>query len=274
MFFVPFAAATTARGGAPLMKAYVFSQATNAWTGPLVFNGDPISGVVSTAHHLWTGIYDDVFSSGRVTTERKTGTVLDIADGSWSNTLATTADPLTVTLATAGAIQRGSGISQTISGTTYYTKISAVNGDGTYTVAETVPWANGTCTIWDPYEVEIQFLPEGEPASRKVLTRLVTLYKPESFANLFGVTTVYTDQMQAELEIATPYAGFGSTPFGVGPFGNPAPMLVDSNPIAPQWVNAGQFFVGFKLDEAWASFKMQGIGMQLEGASAPTGRGG
>jgi hypothetical protein len=273
MFFFPFEAATTARGGVPLMKAFAYSTATNSWTGPLEFNETPVSGVVSTGHQLWLGAYDSVFSQGRVTEERKTDSYLDVAEASWSNTLATTADPYTISLATAGAIQIGTGISQVIGGLTYRTKVSAVLGGGLYEVEELISWANGACTIYDPFEVEVQFLPEGSPGSRKMLSRLATLYKPESFSNFFGLTTLETDQMQAELEIDTPFEGFGLTPFGTGPFGNPAPMVVDANPVSAAWVNAGQFFPGFKLDEVWCQMRLQGLGMQIEGASGPVGRG-
>lgn len=266
MFYVPVAAATAATGGAPTLQAYCYSQATNAWTK---FNHEAISGIVTTSHRLWTGIYDSVFSQGRVTEERKTGTYLDIADAQWSNTLTTTANPYVVQLATPGAIQQGSGISQG----NYFTKVTAVLGGSLYQVAELVPWSNGACTIYDPYPVEVQFLPAGEPGARKVLTRLFTLYKPEEFSNLFGVATLFTDQIQSELEIPAPFPGFGSTAFGMGSFGNPSPMVLDSNPISPKWVNAGQFFPGFKLNEVWAQFQIQGLGMQVDTAAAPAGRG-
>lgn len=273
MFFVPVAAASSATGGAPQLQAYCYCEATNAWTGPLAFNEQPVSGLVSTGHKLWLGAYDSVFAQGRITSERKTGGYLDIAEAEWSNVLTITADPKVVQLATAGSLRKGSGVSQTIGGTLYRTKISAVNTDGSYTLAETVPWVNGACTVYDPYPVEAQFLPEGTPGHRKALTRLFTLYKPKAFSNLFGRTTLETDQVQAELEIDTPAPGFGSTPFGSGAFGNPSPMVIDSNPIRAQWVNAAQFFPGYKLDEVWCQMKLQGMGMKIDTAEAPAGRG-
>lgn len=272
MFFVPFEEASVALGGAPLMKAWVFSAATGAWTGPLVFGGTPISGIVSSAKKLWLGLFDDVFSEAKLTSERKTGSYLDIADADWANALTTTAAPLVVELALAGDIRRGTGISQNVSGTVYRTKVVEVLGDDLYEVAETVPWQDGPCTIYDPYEVEVQFQPEGTPGARKSLTRLITLWRPRSFSNYFGVTTLETDQIQQELEIDTPSIGYGLGPYGQGSYGNPTPMVVDTNPISAKWVNAGQFFVGFKTDEVWCQLKLQGLGMRIEGASAPVGR--
>lgn len=276
MFFVPFAAATSGLGGAPLMQAWCYSQATNAWTGPLYVPGSTIiSGVVSTSHLLYEGIFDGRFSAGRITSERKTDSYLDVADAAWPAVLATTGNPLVVQLLTTGAglIQKGSGLSQVIGGTTYRTKVSAALGANLYQVSELVPWADGGCTIYDSFPVEVQFTPEGSPGSRKVLTRLFTLYKPLAFANYFGVTTLETDQMPAELEIATPAVGYGMRPYGVGPYGDPSPQVVDSNPIDPKWVSAGQFYPGMKFDEVWLTLKLQGLGMSIEGATAPVGRG-
>lgn len=268
MFFLPVSQASSTYGGAPLIEAYAYSTATNAWTGPLIFDGTAISGVVRTSHKLALGLFDATFATGRITSERKTGTYLDIADADWANTLTVTSDPLVIQLATAGALQAGSGVGQG----QWLTKISAVLGGGLYQVEETIPWVNGACTTYDPFLIEVQFLPEGTPGARKALQRLLSLYQPDSFQNSFGLTTLFTDQMQDLLEISTPKVGYGLNPYGTTPYGDPAPMVVDVNPIEAKWATAGQFFPGFKLNEVWPKFRLQGVGMRIEGASAPVGR--
>lgn len=263
MFYVPVGLDST---GAPILEAFCYSNATSAWTR---FNYDANCAVVTSDHHLYAGINDTVFGRGRVTVERKTGTYLDKADADWSNTLTTTANPLVVQLATAGAIVQGTGITQG----NIRTKVAAVLGGGLYQLAETFPWANGACTISDPFPVELQFLPTGDPITRKVLTRLANFFRESSFANYFGVTTIKTDQVQAQHAIAVPSKGFGSNPFGQPGFGDKTPLVVDTNPISPKYVNAAQFYFGLKFAEAWLSMRSQGIAAMLDSATAPVGRG-
>jgi hypothetical protein len=82
-----------------------------------------------------------------------------------------------------------------------------------------------------------------------------------------------TDQIQAELEIDTPSLGFGSTPFGQGPFGNPSPLVVDVNPIDSKWANAAQFFLGLTVPVAYSKLKLEGFAVHLETQDGPAGRG-
>lgn len=275
MFFIPVDFDTS--DGSFVMAAFCYSAATNAWT---YVAHDALCGLVSTSHHLWTGINEkEVFpllQPGRLTKERKTATYLDIADAQWSVTLATTADPLVVSLSSAASataisvIRKGFGISQLGQ---YFTKVEEVLGGGLFRLAEEQPWLDTTATVYASYPVEAQFLPSGTPGSRKVLSRLFTLFKPESFTNLYGVTTLFTDQTQNELEIDSPSLGYGLTPYGQGSYGDPSPMVHDSNPPNAKYTNAGQFFPGMKFDEVWISFKLQGVGMQISSSDAPVGRG-
>ncbi len=113
----------------------------------------------------------------------------------------------------------------------------------------------------------------GSPSSRKTLTRLAWVFKPEWFETYTGLSTVQTDQIQAELEIETPFVGFGLSSFGTAPFGDPTPLVVDVNPIDAKWTNAAEFFPGFKFHEVWPKFKLQGFVPLLETQGAPAGRG-
>lgn len=285
MFYVPVGTQADRVGIA--IEAWCYSLATNAWTR---FNAQATSGLVTTAHRLWLGQYSNITAAGILSEERKGNTpdYLDKSDELWSNTITATSvngNPLLIKLGTTGSLDgrvvvgRGFGIGQGL----FLSKIAAHRTDisaDCYEVSEVVPWNVAACYMWTPYRVEIQFLPTGEPTTRKTLTRLSTFYKPgsnnrgtEAFSNYFGVTTIFTDQIQAEAEIPTPFLGFGLTPFGQGPFGNPSPMVVDTNPIGPQWTNAAQFYPGFVLDEVWVGFKLQGVALHLATATGPVGRG-
>lgn len=268
MFFVP--VDTDTDTGLPVLEAYCYNNATQAWTGPLY--SEIYSGVVGlSSNKLYLGEWDSTFSTGRVTEERKTQTVLDYAGQSFSNTISAVdvgGDEFVITLASTTGVAVGDGISQG----NWRTRIAAIDGSDV-TLYESVPFTTASCTIYRAYPVSIQFQPAGSPSSRKTLSRLSLLFKPEWFENVAGLTTVLTDQIQAVDEIETTFPGFGSTSFGVGPFGNPTPLSVDVNPIDPLWTNAAQFFVGFELNEAWPKLRLQGYVATLETAAAPAGRG-
>lgn len=279
MFYVPVSGTD---GVSVTMQAFCYSAATNAWTK---FNAAALSGIVTADHHLWLGIYDTLFKAPRLTEERKTQTYLDIADGQFpmdviaypvngDATLIQLNDPADSPVLVLSSLTQGFGLTQL----GWATKIAAVRSDigpGVFQLSEVAPWQTGVRAIqvYQPYPVEIQYLPAGSPASRQVLTRLAEFFKPGAFSNYFGVTTLETDQIQAELQIPTPFLGFGLTPFGTGPFGNPTPQVVDVNPIDPKWVNAAQYFIGFALNEVWCQFKLQGVYSLIERAAGPTGRG-
>ena len=67
--------------------------------------------------------------------------------------------------------------------------------------------------------------------------------------------------------------GFGLTPFGQGPLGNPAPMVVDVNPLDAKWTNAAQFVLGFETSEVWVKLKLQGFSAGIDTQDGPAGRG-
>ena len=114
----------------------------------------------------------------------------------------------------------------------------------------------------------------GNLYNSKVLTRITTIFKPDSMTNVLGVTTVETDQAQYQLEIPTPSYGYGYTPFGQGNAGTPCPQVVDINPIANTHTVAGQYFVGMKFNEVWLKLKLQGIELYVDTQKGPTSRGG
>jgi hypothetical protein len=269
MFFVPFA--VSAVTGRPELKAWSYNNATQAWTGPLYLAGETFSGITSPSEgKLKLGTFSATWN-GLITTERKTMTVLDMADRDFSATISAVdvgGDPLVVTVSVVTDIEAGDGISQ--SG--WSTKIRSVDGNN-LTLYEEVPFTAAVCTIYKHYDVTLQFQPTGSPSSRKTLTRLTWLAKPEHFESFSGNTLLLTDAIQADLEIATPSVGFGSNPFGTGPFGDPTPLAIDVNPVNPKWANAAQFFVGFETSEVWVKLKLQGYAATLETASAPAGRG-
>ncbi len=222
---------------------------------------------------LALGVYDDEFNTGRTTVERKgeEPEYLNYADADFSKTISAVdvgGDPLVVTLTNMTDVEAGDGIGQGV----WKTRIASVDGFNV-TLYEDVPFTATTCTLYKHYNVALQFLPSGSPTSRKTLTRLTWLAKPEWFESVTGTTTLLTDQVQANDEVPTPFVGFGSTPFGVGPFGNPTPMSIDVNPLDQQWTTAAQFFPGFTLAEAWPKLKLQGFAALIETQAGPAGRG-
>lgn len=258
-----------------VLKAFVYSYATEAWT---TSTAPALCGVVGIDNLLYLGapgISEGLIA--HITQERKSYTYNDIADGNFSaNILAVIRNPQggpdIIELDTK-IPQRGDGITQGI----WRTKIVAHRtdlGDFHYEVLEQIPWLTSGCSIYQAFPVEIQFLPMGNLMSAKVLTSISSSYKPESFANAFGVTTVWTDQAQWELEIPTSSYGFGFTPFGEGTFGNPCPMTINVSQIANSHSVASQFYVGMKFNEVWMKFKCQGFGLELSNQQAPIGRGG
>ncbi len=268
LFFVPF---SVDADGRPLLKAWCFNNATNAWTGPLYGRG-AFSGVASlTAGKLALGVFDEEFSTGRVTLERKGNGYMDYADADFSNSITAIdvgGDPLVVTLNSVVDVEAGDGIEQG----NYRTKIASIDGNDV-TLYEEVPFLATTCSIYKHYNVSLSFLPTGNPSARKTLTRLSWLAKPEWFASLTGKTTLLTDACQANNEIDTPFVGFGLNPFGAGVFGDPSPMVVDVNPLDAKWSTAAQFFPGMTISEAWPKLKLQGFSAMIDQSSGPAGRG-
>ncbi len=273
MFYMPVEAEADRLYGVRL-EAFCYCLATDSWTR---FNAQALCGVVTEQPRLWLGVQDVVHPAGRLLQERKGSlpTYLDMADADWTSSItAYSLATRTVTLSDAAGVRKGSGISQSVGGIIYRTKISGTTANPlVFTVAESCPFAVAACTIYDPYPVSIRFLPIGNPASRKVLERLNLFYKENQYCNFYGKLTLATDQVQEDTEIAAPFLGFGLTPFGQGQFGNPSPLIVDTNPVGAQWVNAAQFFPGFELEEVWAKFKLQGVYSLMDSASGPAGRG-
>jgi len=277
MFFVPVEISdeTTASGALlPLLRAYCYNNATETWT---VYAYAALSGVVSAvANKLALGNYDYVWNTSRVTLERKGGGYLDAADADFSVTISnSTTDSQgrrVVRFASATDIETGDGITQA----GFRTKIKTEREDlGTrwFELYENVPLVAGSATIFKHYDVEVLFQPTGHPTSRKTLTRLSFLFKPEQYEAFAGKALVMTDQIQAELEIASPFKGFGLNPFGQGPFGDPSPLVVDINPTGAKWASAAQFFVGFRLSEVWPKFRLQGYTATVITQDGPVGRG-
>jgi hypothetical protein len=298
MFFVPFGPGT-GQGGSPMLNAYCYSLATNAWTGPLYINNATItSGLVPTNKLLNLGIFDTLSAQGRLTIERK-GTpptpFFGLADPPDYLRVADAQRPINITavvtgtgssgdvltLSSIGGIGVGSGLTQgSVAGfSLVMSKVVALRSDISPTSVQVADQAAGftvaAALVFDPYTVLPQFLPQGgDPAVRKALTRITTIFKLGSFVNQQAAITVSTDQVQDELDIKAPFNGFGLNPFGVGPFGDPPPMVVDTTPNDPKWVNAGQFRVGLRLNEVWATMRLQGMALKLDSADGPVGRGG
>ena len=273
-FYVPNGDETLSNG-LPEMIAYAYNNATQAWTGPLTPNA--FCGVVSPSQNkLFLGEYDEIFSTGRVLRENKTGRIVDYADQSFTASISEIdvgGNPLVIRFADSTGIEAGDGVTQSTWGTRIASERTDL-GARYFELYESVPFTVASCSVSKHYDVVVQFQPMGNPSARKTLKALAWAFKPGWFNNVGGVTLLATDQVQADLEMATPSPGFGSTPFGVGPFGDPSPMVVDVNPIKAKWVNAAQYFVGFSLSEVWSRFKMQGVVLQLEQASGPVARGG
>lgn len=282
MFFVPFEFSVSDAGDRPILRAWCFNNATNAWTGPLYY--DALSGVVTDVDggtrqpRLYLGLYDNDFSTSRITIERNGQqpaykNYLDVATTTSITEVDVGGDPLVIRLASTTGLAADDLISQ---GSTRYATISAIRADlgtGYVEVYEDVPFTVGAVAVAKHYDVTLQFQPQGNPTARKTLSRLAWLFKPDWFASLSSKTLLATDQIQADAEIATTFGGFGWGGFGGEPFGDPSPLVVDINPPPPSHTNAAQFFLGFTMPVAWSKLKLQGFSMTLETASAPVGRG-
>lgn len=272
MFFVPVALDDDDR---PVLRAYCYNNATDSWTRYMY---EAFSGIVGpSVNKLFLGTYDAPWATARITQERKGNGHLDTADEQFSNTVATsthdTEGNRIIRLASGNDVEAGDGITQG----DFRTKIKAIRTDlgiRWFELWEDVPLTAAACVIYKHFEVKPMYQPIGAPTSRKSLPRFSWLFKPGHYAALGGKSLVMTDQIQAEKEIpCVAGRGFGLTPFGEGPFGDPTPMVVDINPIDPKWSNAAQFFVGFLLDEVWVKFKLQGLTATLNTQDAAAGRG-
>lgn len=272
MFFVPVGELDDAIR--PVLQAFCFSQATNAWTGPLEFNELPYCGLVdSMTRKLLLGVYDTENATSRVTVERKGSTpaYLDKADADRDGTISVVevdGNPLYVQFLLPVAI--GTGVQQ---GQWRSKVVRYVHSTNVYELADAVPWEVGACTLFEPYPVDLAWQPQGSPTARKTLTRLSNYFQPGGYGSVLANVTLETDQLQAVTNIAAPALGFGRSSFGIGPFGDPSPLVVDTNPPAAPWANAAQFFPGIAFEEVWCAFRIQGVGLKLDGVEAPVGRG-
>ncbi len=268
MFFVPMGINEDSE--LPELRAFAYNNATQSWSGPLYLaDSNAFSGIVSlTADRLLLGVYDYAWDTGRVTLERKARTYLDYADASFSGTISAVSSATVVTLANVTDVAAGDGISQG----DWATRIESVDGNEV-TLYEAMPFTAAACTIYKHYDWLVQFQPMGSPSSRKTLTRMTWLFKPEWFASLTAKSLLMTDQIQANNETAMASRGFGLNPFGQGPFGDPSPMAVDVNPLNAKWTSAAQFFPGMSTSEVWCKVRMQGVALMLDTATAPGNRG-
>lgn len=282
MFYVPVA---EDGNGAPILKAFSYSNATQSWTN---YNKAAFSGLVMPDRKLYLGVNDSTWGTTRILKERK-GSVpsyLDKADEQWAVTIT---EVRTINLggvlhycvqfADETGIGVGDGFTQLdfahSTSTVFRHKIKLLRPDlgyGWTEVYENTEGLSGNTTqMHKHYDVEAQFLPTGDPVRRKSLSRLTWVMKLDSFANYAGKTTVFSDQQQAEQEIATSYTGFGLSGFGAGGFGQASPLAVDVNPINAS--DGAQFFFGYKTSEVWVKMRLEGYGAQIDGASGPAGRG-
>lgn len=278
LFFVPF----ELDGATPVLRAWCYNNATQSWTGPLYTYA--FGGTVSSTDsgfldkRLYLGVYDDAFATTRITKERNGNApeYLNYVDGVIVTSITVVAQDsqgvTVVRLASTTGVETGDLLGQ---GTNYLTPIVMRPDLGPTWVEplEEIPWTVDVVGVAKHYDVTVQFQPQGNPSARKTLTRLAWLFKPEWFCSPSAQTLLATDQIQADLEIATPFKGFGSNPFGSAPFGDPTPLVVDVNPIAAKWANAAQFFPGFTMPVACSKLKLQGFVLRLETQDAPVGRG-
>ena len=260
-FYVPNGEQTLGNG-LPEMIAFAYNNATQAWTGPLTPNA--FSGVVNTStNKLVLGVYDDVRATGRTFLERKTGTHYDYAGPAFTAQLTEInvgGNPRVVRFADDTDIEVGDGFIKLA----FRSRIIAERTDlgaRYFELGETgtLSLTPSSCVIDKAIPFAVQFQPIGNPSVRKTVSRLAYLFKPGEFASVLGNAIIATDQIQADLSVRTVYKGFGSTPFGTGPFGNPTPLVVDLNTNDAKWTNAAQYFPGFVLQEAWPKFKLQGV---------------
>lgn len=274
MFFIPVGIDPVLES--PIMAAYAFSYpAVDAWT---FLDQWAYGGVVTAERHLWLSQYEPKYPTADnswLTRERKDVTVYDKADFSWAANItaviANPGGPDIIELDTSAA-EAGDGITQGI----WQTKIVAHRTDlglFHYEVAEQIPWALAACTLYKAFLFQVQFQPFGESWDRKSLTRLAYLFKPGEYSSLFGQISILTNDVQSETYVDMPSPGYGLQAFGSFPFGSPTLQEIDCNPIPQQVQIAAQHFLGFKLNEVWARFKLQGIGAVIDTATGPAGRG-
>jgi hypothetical protein len=292
LFFVPFSFTVDDGPDRPIMRAWCYNSATQAWTGPLY--SDAFSGCViidgentqdGKHYELTLGVYDGPWVTSRITSERAV-TSLDsettlYADESFAVTISevnVNGDPLFVRLSSMTDIEAGDGLAQAVSfsGVQRFSNIRSIREDvgaGVVELYEEQPFIATAAFALKHYDATVQFQPHGSPSLRKTLTRLAWLFKPSWFSSLACQTLVATDQIQADKEILTQGLGFGMMPFGATPFGDPSPLVVDVNPNDAKWTNASQFFVGMSLPVCLSRFKLQGVVMRTETADGPNARG-
>jgi hypothetical protein len=170
----------------------------------------------------------------------------------------------------------GDGFEQTAGGDIWRTKIIAKRPDvdvRTYELldgSETEPWVSGACRIYKAFGIEGQFLPVGDPASRKSASSLVLLFKRDGYETALGVATALTSEVQAEVEVSIPTLGFGLGGFGVLAFGDPSPIARNVSPFSPS--DAAQYFIGIKSTEVWRKMLFEGFSLALTEATGPAGR--
>lgn len=282
LFFVPFDFDVDGIGGedVPVMRAWCYNNATQSWTGPLyryVFGGT----VSSTEDgfldkRLYLGVWDASFGTTRITLERN-GQVPEYknyVDGSIVTSIAEVDEDsqgvTVVRLASAIGVENWDLLAQSS-----VTPIVLRPDLGPTWVQplEDATWTVAACAVSKHYDATVQFQPQGAPSSRKTLTRLAWLFKPEWFQSPAAKTLLATDQCQGDAEIDTTFVGFGSHPFGEGPFGDPSPLVVDVNPLPGSHTNAAQYFPGFTMPVAWSKMKLQGFVLRLDTVDGPVGRG-
>lgn len=298
LLFVPFDFLVDDGPDRPILRAWCYCEATQAWTGPLY--SDVFSGVVSRgldgvlAHpRLELGAYLAALSTGLLTRERRdnSGSSLsqfDYADYYLPVTITGVnvgGDPLIVTLSSVANVEEGDlllRIASVSPAVTRYSTVVALRPDISATAVElcdSQAWTTGSAFLAKHYTAIVQLQPQGNPTARKTLTRLTWLFKPENYVTSNASTTIETDQIQAVLDVPSPFVGFGSATnaagggFGVTPFGDPTPLVYDVNPIDAKWANAGQFFLGLDFPVCGSIFKLEGFSVRLETADGPTGRG-
>lgn len=295
MFFVPFSFETDAGPSGddlPLLRAWCYNEATQAWTGPLysfAFGGYATRFFDDDGQPLLAlGVLDTAWSTTRLTLERRPSlTAVESADAVFTVSISAVAvdgDPLLVELSDMTDVAAGDALAQgvTSAGIARLSTIKALRPDVSATCVElyeTRSWTVASAFIAKHFEATLQFQPQGNPTARKTLTRLTWLFKPEWFQSPNAQTLVLTDQCQADNEILTAFNGFGlattasGAGFGETPFGDPTPMVLDVNPLGQKWTNAGQFFLGLSMRVCLSKFKLEGFSLRLESQDGPTGRG-
>lgn len=236
---------------------WVYNFLTQCWTNwPLTATAGIVS--LQPDDHLYL-----CYTNGQVVKERKNWNIFDFADFSYSVTVVSSSG-LTVTLASTTNITQGDTLYQA-DGTGAFIGQSIITSvvDATHiTVTDSLSWAAGAATVYQPISVGVQYNSIGSDFSWvKHFQDFQAFFRDATFTNLTFAFTSDFDGVPEETTIEPILgSGFGTVAFGQEPFGGigtiaqVARTLVPRNKARCHWLNPS-----ITHAEALSNFALTGI---------------